>query len=377
MSNSFLQNIFSIKNDFCHKIITILGIKFKIKKDKNKVLDERICDLECAQILESGLWDSSYYLKNFDNENINKYFALRHYLKEGWKKGFNPSAVFDGNDYLTRYPDIKINPILFFLNKGRFVYYDVFKTNKYPSTEQSIKEYLVYKKSRVSKKVVYTCITDDYDDIEEIKGYKYINSEWDYICYTDNQDYINRGQVGIWQIRPLAYDKLDGTRNNRWHKINPHEILSDYDESLYIDANINILTDKIFREIDNLEKDLILSVHACNVCMYKEFIWAINDNVDNLELINKQLDLIKSENFPKNYGMPENNIIYRKHNKEHIVSLMKDWWYMLENYAKRDQLSFPYILWKHNIKVEDCALFDNTRVDYKNFCTFIHKAKRQ
>ena len=85
---------------------------------------------------------------------------------------------------------------------------------------------------------------------------------------------------------------------------------------------------------------------------------------------------IKTEGFPQNYGLPENNIIYRKHNKAEIISIMNDWWYMLEHYSRRDQLSLPYVLWKHNIKCENVICFPNTRIDYKNFCTFVHKGRR-
>ena len=78
----------------------------------------------------------------------------------------------------------------------------------------------------------------------------------------------------------------------------------------------------------------------------------------------------------KNYGFTENNLIYRKHNEKDIVDLMDEWWYLLKNYAKRDQLSFVWLLWKRGIEIEDIT-FKNTRIDTDNFYVFDHKKSRE
>ena len=78
--------------------------------------------------------------------------------------------------------------------------------------------------------------------------------------------------------------------------------------------------------------------------------------------------------MPRNYGLNETNIIYRKHNSKKIKKIMTEWWNMIKNYSKRDQLSLSYILWKNNIPVNKICI-DNARIDIKNFKIYTHKSQ--
>lgn len=239
-----------------------------------------------------------------------------------------------------------------------------------------IENYLAQKSSRKAKSVLYTCITNDYDDIEAIKTYKYINNDWDYVCYTDNQEHINQGQIGIWEIRPLQFNELDDVRNNRWHKLNPHILFPEYEESIYIDPNINILTDKIFKIIEKKNRPFIQPYHFKNTCIYYEYKEVLNNKMDDEKLIIDEYNLLKENKMPKRYGFGENNLLYRRHNLPEIIEIDNEWWSMVKNYAKRDQLSLAYILWKHHIKIKEIT-FKNTRADKKNFYVFAHKKGRK
>ena len=74
------------------------------------------------------------------------------------------------------------------------------------------------------------------------------------------------------------------------------------------------------------------------------------------ENADRMIDFLHKENFPESYGLNETNLIFRRHNDKEIISLMEDWWYFIENYTKRDQFSFSYVLWKHGLKPSDIAL---------------------
>ena len=269
------------------------------------------------------------------------------------------------------------NPLLHYLDKGRFWNFYPDNKNNYKSKEdeKKITDYLTYKQTRQAKSVVYTCITNNYDDIFEIKTYKYINKEWDYICFTDNEEHIKLGQIGIWKILPLQCNENDATLNNRWHKTHPHILFPNYKESIYIDANINILTNKLFETIKEKDTGLLLPIHFNNVCIYYEYEWALQSSIDKRENVEKGLKTIKEAGMPHNYGFTENNILYRKHHNSNIIELMEEWWNFIITYTKRDQLSFSYLLWKHKIEVEDIT-FQNARIDINNFYVFDHKKGR-
>ena len=223
-----------------------------------------------------------------------------------------------------------------------------------------------------NKKAIYTCITNRYDNLFV---HTYINNDWDYICFTDDKYLIDAKMYGNWIIKPLYNNNIDNTRISRWHKLHPHIVLKDYDYSLWIDGNIDIKTSYIFECVDKVrDKNIDLSIppHFERDCIYDEARVVIKDKIDKEDIVRKQINLYKELGFPEHYGLNETNLIYRNHNNEKIISLMEEWWYFIENYSKRDQLSLSYVLWKNNMSLN--YLTDtNRRLDTKNFEPFPHK----
>jgi len=215
----------------------------------------------------------------------------------------------------------------------------------------------LYNKKR-NKSVIYTCITGNYDDLPL---YGFINKDFDYVCFTDNMKLLQFKNFAFWEIRPLYYNKLDNTRNNRWHKTHPHILFPEYEESIYIDANINILSPYIFRCIDELKKSTILIPrHPLYDCIYNEIVRVLNiivkEGRENKAVVLKMKQLLDDCKFPRHYGLNENNFIYRKHNDPQVIKIMDEWWYFIENYSKRDQLSLSYVLWKNKIIPQNISI---------------------
>lgn len=212
--------------------------------------------------------------------------------------------------------------------------------NKY-----KIKEYHQNIKKRKAKGVVYTCITGNY---EKLKMHKYFDKNWDYICYTDNKKLLEQKIKYFWKIKELEYNKLDNIRNARWHKINPYKFLKDYEKSLWIDGTIIIKDFTFFKYLK--EKEIFIScIHPERNCVYEEAKTCLNLKKDDENLILKQMQMIKKENYPSNNGLYATGIIYRKHNDNKIEKLSIAWWYWIKKYSRRDQLSINYICWKLKI----------------------------
>ena len=81
------------------------------------------------------------------------------------------------------------------------------------------------------KKVIYTALTGNYD---VLKQPVVIRDDWDYICFTDRE-----GQDGVWQLRRISFKGTDVERV-RQVKLQPHEVLPEYQISVWMDANIRI-----------------------------------------------------------------------------------------------------------------------------------------
>ena len=238
--------------------------------------------------------------------------------------------------------------------------------------EQTIFNNINYNISdKTNKGVVYTCLTGGYDSLGLLT---YVSSDLDYICFTDSRDLLQLKSYGAWKILPIQFS--DGTNQiiNRWHKTHPHILFPNYDYSIYIDSNINILNSNVFSEIFNKRSMLVLPIHFEQQCIYEESKLVLKSKLATKDSINKIITLLKDNDFPKNYGMNENNLIYREHNNPEVIRIMEEWWDLIYNYCNRDQLSFAYILWKHNIKPSDIAI-RNLRINNPDILMKNHKKR--
>jgi hypothetical protein len=200
------------------------------------------------------------------------------------------------------------------------------------------------------KKAVYTCITGQYD---QLIAHSYVCDQWDYICFTDNPELLEKGH-SHWQIRPLQFTALDPTRNSRWHKVFPHKILPEYNVSLYVDGNIDILTPDLFQYVDQklLPKEMLaIHPHFVRDCIYAEAKECIHFQLDSEEIIEQQVLRLKKLDYPEHNGLQENNVIFRRHHNSLVKQVMESWWWWITSYSKRDQLSFNYVIWLHRLHI--------------------------
>lgn len=211
------------------------------------------------------------------------------------------------------------------------------------------------------KCVVYTCIIGGYDKLKQPKA---IHDDFSYICF------VRKGEKkceydGVWQIVELEYEESDNVILSRFPKLNPHLVLpSKYDYSLWIDGNIIIAHLDIYDVLYNKMRSGILYSgikHWRRICIYDESLAiTLSGKATVWQLIPIIQFLIKNR-FPRNFGLSENNVIFRKHNDKKIVDLDTYWWNMFIRFCKRDQMSFSYCMyrigvdWDYLLPEECCA----------------------
>lgn len=325
------------------------------------------------EVLNSGFWDEDWYLTRYydvftkarrTGDGILS--PLDYYIEQGWRLGHRPSEKFS---FSTSKP-LDCNPVTYFLNYQRFEGYH-FDENAWVPDESVIRDYLDNMSERKASKVVYTCITNNYNKL--MQPYC-IDPEWDYVCFTDCATLQSEGRVGIWEIRRTEVEGLDYSRLNRWHKINPHLLFPDYEESLYIDGNINIISSYIYRKARTAVTPMLFPRHFLRRCAYveiRELMLSPRISDKNKKLLEKQHAIYEASRFPENYGLSENNVIYRKHHSEVVKRVMEHWWTALCDFSSRDQASLSYVLWKHDIAVSDITI-PNIRIMYKDFWIVKH-----
>ncbi|MCV6596345.1 MAG: DUF616 domain-containing protein [Mangrovicoccus sp.] len=326
----------------------------------------------------SGFWDEDWYFNRHQeeiaaaakrDERITS--ALHHYLLEGWKKGYEPAPNFT----LKRSPLHGEDPITHFLTKLLRNGYQFEDNVWFPSSDE-LEQYTQNKASRQANRVIYTCIAGGYDELMQPK---YIDAASDYICFTDQADLLTQGEIGVWTMRALRKVQGNESLSNRWHKLHPHLLFPEYQESIYIDGNVNVLSSYLFDKISEHTTDLLLPRHFMRNCVMEEKDTIISTNRINksaAEKLDSLMQKAKSEGFPEGWGLSENNVIFRNHHDPKIIALMEEWWEMVETVAPRDQAHLCYLLWKHGFSFEDIT-FPNCRTLYQDFAVVRHNTSQE
>lgn len=217
--------------------------------------------------------------------------------------------------------------------------------------------------------VVYTVIFGKYDRILEPV---FVPDNCDFYIVTDNElpAYTKWKKYDLSKCMDLIKN-FDNIEKNRYLKMHPEKLFPDYQYSIYIDGNIQPISD--LTELVNKISPYGVSMHFHNHrnCVYKEIeVLKIlkKDKKTNLDYHKEHL---LNEEMPYNYGMLECNVIVRKHNDYLCQKLMDEWWHEFTNYSRRDQVSFPYVLYKNNIDVKEIATLGyDVR---KNFCLRVYE----
>ena len=215
--------------------------------------------------------------------------------------------------------------------------------------------------------VIYTCLTGGYDKLPQ---YDVIDSEFDYICFSN--EFPENSRQGIWVIRPIPFENDDNIRTSRYVKLLPHHVLKNYKYSLWLDSNLIITDSSIYELIKSRIKEggMWYGIkHPDRDCIYDEAITCFCEARTELKETKRQMDFLRMENYPKHYGLFENNLILRKHNDEAVKGIDECWWKLFQKYTKRDQLSLFYVFWEKSFSPK---LFVDEGITTRNIGGIIH-----
>lgn len=192
--------------------------------------------------------------------------------------------------------------------------------------------------------VVYTALFGDYDELIDPPE---MFSGCDFVCFTD-QAHL---KSDAWEVRFIKDSDLPPNMMNRKYKILPHYFLSEYEFSLYVDANVEVKknpSDLLVKYVD--DHLFYVPKHPRRNCLYSEAIACSVVGKANKTLVDQQVRYYLNNKFPKKFGLSENNVLLRRHNDPIVIDVMEDWWGILNEFAPRDQLSLSYVLWKKNLR---------------------------
>ena len=201
---------------------------------------------------------------------------------------------------------------------------------------------------RDEKIVVYTALFGAYDRL------------WEPMFHPENIDYVLLSdqpvpENSIWQ--PGEYEQLlpqeireDPIRCNRWCKMHPHLLFPEYTYSIYVDANIRILSDLTPAAAGLDQYPAAMFRHKKRDCVYEEVQACIDQNKADPASLREHEKMIASYGVPRHWGLLEASIIARKHGDPLCVQLMEAWWKAFCAGSGRDQISLIGCLWKAGIE---------------------------
>lgn len=187
--------------------------------------------------------------------------------------------------------------------------------------------------------VVYTAIFDSYDTLAEPLD---TEANVDYICFTNCID----GDNSKWQIININIpDEITGSTANRYLKIHPHLFLKEYEYSVYIDGNVQLLNPVRQTCINSLcTSDIAAYRHSSNNSVREEAKSVIKNGISDKSTVRQQMGKYFINDFPDDRELTTNRVLYRRHNSETCIKIMNHWWEEMKRETQRDQLSLNYVL---------------------------------
>lgn len=239
--------------------------------------------------------------------------------------------------------------------------------------------YVSYNEKPCGRIAVYTSIFGGYDSVLEPL---YVSDLCDYYIITDQEVPEN----SVWKKISLDYiagfNEMDNYHKAKYCKLMPHVLFKEYEQSIWVDGNVQIVAD-VVPLVDRLREDHMMGTFQNPVhnCIYTEAKFLIYLDAVDYNQITNQLEVYRDEGFPKNFGMREFSIIVRKHMHDDCIILMEQWWRQVNTHTMRDQISFPYVLWKSGKSIDYIQLLGanwrhNPRFNYFTHnwrVKFVHK----
>lgn len=233
--------------------------------------------------------------------------------------------------------------------------------------------YATGKPIRDKRGVVYTCITGGYDNLREPL---LLSERLDYIVFSDRIPHSAKSCAWRYQSLPKKCDS-NSWKNyaNRYCKMHPFEWFPGYDYAIYVDGNVEIVSDvtALYKVAHESKLGIAMHSHNLRTCIYDEAEVCKAYGKGNEQDINEQMNKYKMERFPPQFGMVEATIIVTDLKNEVARRILEDWWIeFATTFSKRDQLSFPYVVWKNGFTMSDIGCLGNDEYMNPKFRIYRH-----
>jgi len=217
----------------------------------------------------------------------------------------------------------------------------------------------------MTKLIVYTCIFGEIGD--KLRLVSTDNPDVEYHAFVDGLSDERLDDTG-WLLRPSFFDHKDDRRRARRHKLSPQALFEKgYPDLLYTMWCDGSLTPEAADPMDYLkfleDNDLCTFRHSERACLYQEAEVCARYGKDEPDKIRMQTRKYRLEKMPYNDGLGETSVVLRRQTPK-MEQFNALWWDEVDQYSLRDQISFPYAVWRTKL---EWSQFPGTAWDGKLF----------
>jgi hypothetical protein len=183
-------------------------------------------------------------------------------------------------------------------------------------------------------------------DREKLSDPSIVHDCADYFAFVDRP----HPNTKIWQQRPTWNFSDDPRftmrRNAKFPKIMMPLVLPGYQFYFWADVSHDVVADPMSICRHYLATtDIAVFRHTARNCAYSEATEINKLNYDHVDKINSQVAQYRADGFPEDFGLFELSTFVLR-GSHRMAEFGLRWWDQICRFSSRDQISFPYVLWK-------------------------------
>lgn len=176
------------------------------------------------------------------------------------------------------------------------------------------------------------------------------------VLFTDRTDLVFPGVEIVHD--PLA--GLDPARASRRAKLMPHRYLPE-NWSMWLDNKSRLKRDplEVLAALQSQsDAGFFAFPHFRRDCVYEEGQAVWENGLDDYHRVKNRLRDYRTEGMPAHSGLIEGHFMVRRHHEPDLVSFGESWFDQVLRHSRRDQLSFPYLVWKQGLRYDLITALD-------------------
>ena len=211
-----------------------------------------------------------------------------------------------------------------------------------------LSDYISHKISALGKGyqfIVYTALYGNVDQLHDPIGIS--NNNALFVCFTDREDI----KSDIWNVIHVESEHDSRMSAKYWKFFGYKGFSKQAQYTIWVDASIRIVG-SLLPLLEDISKSypsapILTFHHPQRDCVYSELFWVFFMGKDSIKSLFKTWLLLKRNRYSCGNGLIAGTVLVRRIDLDkdnQLDNLMSEWWWFVNNYSSRDQLTFNFLV---------------------------------